>query len=212
MVVFEDGLPKRSDYRRFSITSVEGQDDFASMDEVLRRRFRRLLEQRDEPLTAEGKPRRFAYPPQLVVVDGGRGQLGVAVRVLTDLSLDIPVIGLAKRLEEVFVPGDPEPLMIPRGSEALFVLQHLRDEAHRFAVGYHRQRRERRALVSPLDEIAGVGPARKKALLRRFGSLAKLRAASEEEIAATPGVGPALARSIAEHLHAPAAGARRESA
>jgi excinuclease ABC subunit C len=212
MVVFEDGLPKRSDYRRFSIKSVQGQDDFASMQELLQRRFARLLEQRDEPLTAEGKPRRFAYPPQLVVVDGGRGQLGVAVTVLTQLGLEIPAVGLAKRLEEVYVPGDPEPLTIPRGSEALFVLQHLRDEAHRFAIGFHRQKRERRALASPLDEIPGVGPARKKALLRQFGSLAKLRAASEEELAATSGVGPGLARTIATHLHAVPAGSRRESA
>ncbi|MEX0989737.1 MAG: excinuclease ABC subunit UvrC [Actinomycetota bacterium] len=211
MVVFEDGLPKRSDYRRFSIKQVEGQDDFASMDEVLRRRFGRLLEQRDEPSNADGKPRRFAYPPQLVVVDGGRGQLSVAVKVLADLRLEIPVIGLAKRLEEVYVPGDPEPLMIPRGSEALFVLQHLRDEAHRFAVSYHRQKRAKRALVSPLDEIPGVGPTRKKALLRTFGSLTRLRAASVDEIAGTPGVGPALAATIVERLHAPAS-AGRESA
>jgi excinuclease ABC subunit C len=211
MVVFEDGLPKRSDYRRFSIKHVEGQDDVASMHEVLRRRFSRLLEQRDEPVTPAGTPRRFAYPPQLVVVDGGRGQLNVAVAVLADLSLEIPVIGLAKRLEEVYLPGDPEPLMIPRGSEALFVLQHLRDEAHRFAITYHRQKRAKRALASPLDEVPGVGPARKKALLRRFGSLSRLRTAAEDDIAATPGIGPTLARTIVEALRSPDARGRESA-
>ena len=199
MVVFEDGLPKRSDYRRFEIKGVEGQDDFASMDEVLRRRFSRYLKERGD----EGpRPRKFAYPPSLVVVDGGRGQLGVAVRVLEDLELSIPVVGLAKRLEEVYLPGQPEALRIPRGSEALFVLQHVRDEAHRFAVQYHRKLRERRALSSPLDEVPGVGPARKRALLRRFGSLKRLAQATEEDIAGTPGVGPSLAREIRERLTA----------
>jgi len=202
MVVFEDGLPKRSDYRRFEIKGVPGQDDFASMEEMLRRRFTRYLRERDEP--AE-KRRRFAYPPALVVVDGGRGQLGVALRILHEMDLEIPVIGLAKRLEEVYLPGQPEPLRIPRGAEALFVLQHVRDEAHRFAVEYHRKLRERRAMASPLDEIRGVGPARKKALLRRFGSLARLARASGEEIAATPGVGPALATEIAARLRRPKA-------
>lgn len=205
MVVFEDGLPKRSDYRRFEIRGVPGQDDFASMEEVLRRRFSRLLAERAEP---EARPRRFAYPPSLVVVDGGRGQLGVATRVLAELGLDIPAVGLAKRLEEVYLPDRPEPLVIPRGSEALFVLQHLRDEAHRFALTYHRVKRTKRALASPLDEIPGVGPARKRALLRRFGSLARLARATPEEIAATPGIGPELARAISERLREPA----RESA
>ncbi len=208
MVVFEDGLPKRSDYRRFEIRGVPGQDDFASMEEVLSRRFQRLIKEQ-----AEGpRPgRRFSYPPALVVVDGGRGQLAVASRVLEGLGLSIPHVGLAKRLEEVYFPDRPDPLLIPRGSEALFVLQHLRDEAHRFAVTYHRQKRDRRALSSPLDEIEGVGPNRKKALLRRFGSLARLRAAEVEEIAAVKGIGPDLASAIHEHLHVPA-GSRRESA
>jgi excinuclease ABC subunit C len=197
MVVFEDGLPKRSDYRRFDIKGVQGQDDFASMEEMLRRRFTRYLKERDEPLE---KRRKFAYAPSLVVVDGGRGQLNVALRVLDDLRLEIPVIGLAKRLEEVYLPGQPEPLLIPRGSEALFVLQHVRDEAHRFAVAYHRQKRERRALASPLDDVPGIGPARKRALLRRFGSMARLTRASQEEIAATPGVGPALASEVKARL------------
>ena len=198
MVVFEDGLPKRSDYRRFQIKGVAGQDDFASMEEMLRRRFTRLLKEQEE---GPSPKRRFSYPPALVVVDGGRGQLGMASKVLTDLGLAIPHVGLAKRLEEVYFPDHPEPLRIPRGSESLFVLQHLRDEAHRFAITYHRQKREKRALASPLDDIAGVGPARKKALLKRFGSLTRLRGATLEEIAATPGIGPELAAAIHESLH-----------
>ncbi|MDP9329615.1 MAG: excinuclease ABC subunit UvrC [Actinomycetota bacterium] len=201
MVVFEDGLPKRSDYRRFEIRGVPGQDDFASMEEMLRRRFARLLtDKKEEP----GHRRRFSYPPALVVVDGGRGQLAQATKVLGDLGLSIPHVGLAKRLEEVYFPDHPEPLVLPRGSEALFVLQHVRDEAHRFAVAYHRQKREKRAIASPLDEIPGVGPARKRALLKRFGSLAGVRRATAAELAETPGVGPELARTIDERLHAPA--------
>ncbi len=210
MVVFEDGLPKRSDYRRFQIKGVPGQDDFASMEEVLRRRFARLTRDAEEPDT---RRRRFAYPPALIVVDGGRGQLAVATGVLADAGLHIPAIGLAKRLEEIYMPDRPEPLRIPRGSEALFVLQHLRDEAHRFAVTYHRQKRERRALASPLDDVPGVGPSRKKALLKRFGSLARLSRSTVEDIASTPGIGPELARAIHERLTtSELAGARRESA
>jgi excinuclease ABC subunit C len=204
MVVFEDGLPKRQDYRKFRITGVQGQDDFASMHEMLRRRFTRLLEEQERP--RDERTRRFSYPPALIVVDGGRGQLTQASAVLAELGLSIPHIGLAKRLEEVYFPDRPDPLMIPRGSEALFVLQHIRDEAHRTAVAYHRSLREKRALRSPLDDIPGVGPTRKKALLKRFGSLTKLRNASIDEIAATPGVGPAMAASVHEHLHAPADG------
>jgi excinuclease ABC subunit C len=208
MVVFEDGLPKRSDYRRFQIRGVGGQDDFASMEEVLRRRFARLRAEADPD---HPRPKRFAYPPSLVVVDGGRGQLSVATKVLADAGLHIPAIGLAKRLEEVYFPDRPDPLLVPRGSEALFVLQHLRDEAHRFAVTYHRERRQKRALASPLDEVPGVGPTRKKALLKRFGSLARLARATPEEIAQTPGVGPDLAGAIHDRLRTPGAD-RRESA
>jgi excinuclease ABC subunit C len=199
MVVFEDGLPKRSDYRRFQIKGVPGQDDFASMEEMLRRRFTRLLQERDEP--ASGRPRRFSYPPALVVIDGGRGQLARATQVLAELGLSIPHVGLAKRLEEIYFPDLPDALRIPRGSEALFVLQHIRDEAHRFAIRYHREKRDKRALRSPLDDVPGVGPARKKALLRRFGSLTKVRAADVDDLAATPGIGPDLAAAIHEHLH-----------
>ncbi|HEX5937848.1 MAG TPA: excinuclease ABC subunit UvrC [Actinomycetota bacterium] len=209
MVVFEDGLPKRSDYRRFEIRGVAGQDDVASMEEMLTRRFTRLVRERDEPKPGR---RRFSYPPALVVVDGGRGQLGVASRVLEDLGLHIPHVGLAKRLEEVYFPDRPDPLLVPRGSEALFVLQHLRDEAHRFAITYHRQRRERRALASPLDEIPGVGPSRKRALMKRFGSLAKIRQADPAALAATPGVGPRMANEIHRRLHDVVPGERRESA
>jgi len=228
MVVFEDGLPKRTDYRKFEIKDVPGQDDFASMEEVLRRRFARL--KADEgaagsaaglgsagqpppnPRSADPAPRpldggrarrRFAYPPSLIVVDGGRGQLSVAERVLFDHGLQVPVVGLAKRLEEVYLPGQPEPLVIPRGSEALFVLQHLRDEAHRFAITYHRQKRAKRALRSELDDIPGIGPTRKRALLKRFGSVARMRTASVDELAATPGVGPRTAGVLHEHLHSP---------
>jgi excinuclease ABC subunit C len=207
MVVFEDGLPKRSDYRKFEIKDVQGQDDFASMEEMLRRRLARLtdvtpaVETATVPEAPRPRRRRFAYPPALIVVDGGRGQLGVASKVLAEAGLDIPVVGLAKRLEEVYVPGQPDPLHIPRSSEALFVLQHLRDEAHRFAVTYHRTKRTRRALASPLDEVPGIGPARKRALLRRFGSLARLRQATVEDMQGVAGIGPEMARTIHEHLH-----------
>jgi excinuclease ABC subunit C len=210
MVVFEDGLPKRQDYRKFRIAGVAGQDDFASMHEMLRRRFTRLLEEQARP--TEERRRRFSYPPSLIVVDGGRGQLSQATDVLAELGLSIPHIGLAKRLEEVYFPDRPDPLLIARGSEALFVLQHIRDEAHRTAVAYHRSLREKRALRSPLDDIPGVGPARKQALLKRFGSLTKLRAASVEELAATKGVGPALADTIHERLHEPAPARHEASA
>jgi len=202
MVVFEDGLPKRSDYRRFEIKGVAGQDDFASMEEILRRRFSKASE------TEEHRPGRFAYPPSLVVVDGGRGQLGAAVHVMEELGVSIPAVGLAKKLEDVYMPGNSEPISIPRSSEALFVLQHVRDEAHRFAVDYHRRKRASRQLISPLDDIPGVGLARKKALLKRFGSLAKLREASAEEIGGVTGVGPGLAQTVYACLHC---GARKET-
>jgi excinuclease ABC subunit C len=209
MVVFEDGLPKRQDYRRFEIKGVPGQDDFASMEEMIGRRLARLRRERDEE---DPRRRRFSYPPALIVVDGGRGQLSVATKALAEAGVHIPAIGLAKRLEEVYFPDRPDPLLIPRGSEALFVLQHLRDEAHRFAITYHRQKRARRALASPLDDVPGVGPARKKALLKRFGSLARLSRASVEDIAATPGVGPELARAVHERLTGATPAGRRESA
>jgi excinuclease ABC subunit C len=220
MVVFEDGLPKRADYRKFEIKDVAGQDDFACMEEVLRRRLTHLAEGNGRDRGGGGAPRdgsqrrrgrRFAYPPSLIVVDGGRGQLAVAERVLAEHGLAIPVVGLAKRLEEVYLPGQPEPLVIPRGSEALFVLQHVRDEAHRFAITYHRAKRGKRALRSVVDDVPGVGPARRRALLKRFGSVAGMRTATVNELAATEGVGPATARTIYHHLHevTPAAAERR---
>jgi len=180
MVVFEDALPKKSEYRRFRVRTVHGQDDFAAMEEVLRRRFNAYIADRSRPAQERGK---FSYPPSLVIIDGGAGQLGRAVKVLAELSLDIPVVGLAKRLEEVYRPGAAEPLLIPRGEPALYLIQRVRDEAHRFAVTYHRTLRGKRMVDSVLDDIRGVGPTRKRALLRRFGSLKQLRSAEVDELA-----------------------------
>jgi excinuclease ABC subunit C len=196
MVVLEDGLPKRSDYRRFRIRGVEGQDDFASMEEAIRRRFAAYLRERERKPADQG---RFSYPPSLVVVDGGPGQLGRAVKVLDELRLDIPVIGLAKRMEEVYLPGDPEPVRIARDAEALYLLQQVRDEAHRFAITYHRDLRSKRMVDSVLDEVAGIGATRKQALLKRFGSLKRMREASAEELAEI--VPEAVARDLYASLH-----------
>ena len=180
MTVLEDGLPKRSEYRRFAMKHSLGQDDFASMDEVLTRRFTAYLRDRDEGAQA-GK--RFGYPPQLVVVDGGKGQLSVAVDVLQRLGLShIPVVGLAKRFEEVYVPGQSEPIEINRNSEALYLLQQVRDEAHRFAITFHRSRRDKRMTTSVLDEVPGLGPVRRKRLLKEFGSVKRLREQSAETL------------------------------
>jgi excinuclease ABC subunit C len=179
MVVFEDGLPKKSEYRRFRVKTLRGQDDFAAMEEVLRRRFGAFVVDQDLPAAERG---RFAYAPSLVIIDGGAGQLGRAVKVLDHFGLDIPVAGLAKRLEEVYLPGRDTPLAIPRGEDALYLLQSVRDEAHRFAITYHRRLRSKKMVDSVLDEVSGVGPARKKKLLRRFGSLKRLRLASYEEL------------------------------
>jgi excinuclease ABC subunit C len=180
MVVFEDGLPKKSEYRRFKVKTLHGQDDFAAMEEVLRRRFAAYVADQKRPVEERGK---FAYSPSLVIIDGGAGQLGRAVKVLNDFELDIPVAGLAKRLEEVYQPGRDGPLMIPRGEEALYLLQNVRDEAHRFAITYHRSLRTKRMVDSVLDSVAGIGPTRKRMLLRKFGSLKRLRSATFEEIA-----------------------------
>jgi len=196
MVVFEDGLPKKSDYRRFKIRTVTGQDDFAAMEEVLRRRLTAYLSERDQPVDERG---RFAYPPSLIVVDGGAGQLGRAVAVLSDLRLDIPAVGLAKRLEEVYVPGRPDPVRIPKGRESLYLLQRVRDEAHRFAITYHRTLRGKKMVDSVLDDIAGIGPTRKKALIRRFGSLKQIRAASKENLAEV--LPDSVASALWENLH-----------
>ncbi|MCQ3804841.1 MAG: excinuclease ABC subunit UvrC [bacterium] len=180
MVVMEDGLPRKAEYRRFKIRRVRGQDDFAAMEEAIRRRFTAYLASRDQP---DHQQSRFRYPPSLVVIDGGVGQLGRAVRVLDELDLDIPVIGLAKRMEEVYFPDLAEPLRISRRAEALYLLQRVRDEAHRFAVEYHRKLRSKGMIDSLLDEAPGIGPVRKRALLRKFGSLRRLREADAAELA-----------------------------
>ena len=193
MVVLEDGVPKRSDYRRFKIRTIEGQDDFAAMEETVRRRFRAYLAERDRSIAEQG---RFSYPPSLVLVDGGPGQLGRAVRVLDELDLDIPAIGLAKRMEEVYLPGKPEPIRIPRDADALYLLQQVRDEAHRFAITYHRQLRSKSMVDSILDEVPGIGPKRKKDLLKRFGSLKKIREAGADSLAEV------VPKNVADDLYA----------
>ncbi|MGH2770413.1 MAG: excinuclease ABC subunit UvrC [Actinomycetota bacterium] len=199
MVVFEDGLAKKSDYRKFRIRGVGGQDDVASMAEVVRRRFTRYLEESRLP---PERATRFRYRPGLIVVDGGPGQLNAAVEVMRELELEaVPVIALAKRFEEIYLPGEADPRIIPRGSEALYLLQRLRDEAHRFAVTYQRTRRSKRMTQSLLDRLPGVGPARKKALLAHFGSTRRILSAEVAEIAAAPGIGPHLAQRIYENLH-----------
>jgi excinuclease ABC subunit C len=196
MVVFEDALPKKSDYRRFRVKTLMGQDDFAAMEEVLRRRFLAYLAERDLAPEERG---RFSYPPSLIVIDGGKGQLGRAVKVLDDLGLDIPVVGLAKKLEEVYVPGESDPIVIPRGEESLYLLQRVRDEAHRFAVTYHRKLRDRSMVDSILDDVPGIGAGRKKALVRRFGSVKKMRAASIDDLAEV--VPDTVAHDLYDALH-----------
>jgi excinuclease ABC subunit C len=199
MVVMEDGLPKRSDYRRFKMRHQEGQDDFAAMEEALTRRFRRYLAERDEGARA-GK--RFAYPPNLLLVDGGKGQLGVAMRVLEDLGLeDICVASLAKRFEEVYLPGDPEPVRIPRDSEALYLLQQVRDEAHRFAITYHRQLRDKKMTRSILDDVPGLGPVRRARLLKEHGSVKRLRELTEDELVAVPWLPDPVGHAVYAQLH-----------
>lgn len=199
MVVFEDALARKKEYRQFSI--ADAVDDNAAMTEVLTRRFRRYLQEQELP-PQERENSRFAYPPQLVVVDGGAPQVAAARRAMDAVGVaHIPVVGLAKRLEEVWIPGEEFPAILPRGSEALYLLQRVRDEAHRFAIKNHRAKRGKTMTASQLDTIAGVGPTRAKALIRHFGSLAALKAASEEQIARVPGVGSATARAILAALH-----------
>jgi excinuclease ABC subunit C len=216
MVVFEDGLPRKSEYRRFSIKGHDGTDDISSIYEVITRRFRRYLEEREETgeLDVLGDPegdedqsaaerdaamrqRKFAYPPNLLVVDGGPAQADAAWRALNDLGIDdVAVCGLAKRLEEVWLPGEEYPVILSRTSEGLYLLQRVRDEAHRFAITYHRAKRGKAVTVSALDSVPGLGPARRAALLKKFGSVKALSAASPEEIAAVPGIGPKLAETV----------------
>ena len=204
MVVLEDGLPSKTEYRRFKIKDVPGNDDYAAMREVLIRRLSAYKKERDLPISERGsKPGKFAYPPQLILVDGGKGQLGVAMDVVKELGLEseIPVASLAKRLEEVFIPNSSLPVDVPRGSEALFMLQVIRDEAHRFANTFHRQLRGKRMKVSGLDGIAGLGAARKEKLMKAFGSIKALREASAEEIIAQSGLPPAVSQAVFNSLH-----------
>ena len=205
MVVFEDGMIKKSEYRRFIIDTSEGFDDTRAMHQVITRRLKRLLDDRkeNEAEVAElgGKPSKFAYPPQLIVVDGGQPQVNAAQHALDELGItDIALCGLAKRLEEVWMPGSKDPLILPRSSEGLYLLQRIRDEAHRFAITFHRSRRSKVMLESILDEIPQLGSARRASLLERFGSVAAIRKASVEDIAATPGIGSKIAAVIQSHL------------
>ncbi|MFD3503182.1 excinuclease ABC subunit UvrC [Streptomyces sp. NPDC058676] len=215
MVVFEDGLQRKSEYRRFQIKGFEGQDDVRSMHEVLTRRFRRYLAEKEKTgewtdgeeglgnglKDDDGRPKRFAYPPQLVVVDGGQPQVAAAKKALDELGIDdIAVCGLAKRLEEVWLPDDDDPVVLPRSSEGLYLLQRVRDEAHRFAITYQRAKRAKRFRSSPLDEVPGLGDARKQAVLKHFGSLKKLRSATIDQICEVPGIGRKTAETIAVAL------------
>ena len=212
MVVFEDGLARKSEYRRFSVKGLDGVDDTASMREVIRRRFARHLEQQaldaedGGPIDPEtGRPRRFAYPPQLVVVDGGQPQVAAAQAALDELGVvDVALCGLAKRLEEVWLPGDDDPVILPRTSEGLYLLQRVRDEAHRFAITYHRSKRSKSMLESALDDVPGLGDTRRKAVLKHFGSLKRLRAATVEEVMEVPGLGRRTAEAIVSALATPA--------
>ncbi|TQM04044.1 excinuclease ABC subunit UvrC [Pseudonocardia kunmingensis] len=242
LVVFEDGLARKSDYRRFEIRGGAEGGDVAAIAEVVRRRFRRYLAETREagdaagntgpgpgesgevPAAAgtpdpehrpgidpeTGRPRRFAYPPNLLVVDGGQPQVEAAADVMAELGItDVAVCGLAKRLEEVWMPAEPDPVILSRTSEGLYLLQRVRDEAHRFAITYHRQRRSQSMIVSELDAVPGLGPARRAALLKHFGSVRKLRAAGADEIASLPGFGPRTAAAVLTALHgeSPADGA-----
>jgi excinuclease ABC subunit C len=230
MVVFEDGVARKSEYRRFAVRATETDgvtDDVRAIHEVVSRRFRRYLDERSEATDVEleigaaddpgrqpgidpdtGRPRKFSYPPNLLLVDGGAPQVAAAQAALDELGIDdVAVAGLAKRLEEVWQPGRPDPVILPRTSEGLYLLQRVRDEAHRFAITYHRQRRSRRMVDSVLDQVPGLGEIRRTALLKRFGSLKRLRAATAEELAEVPGIGPQTAQAIVVALaDAPAPG------
>ena len=205
MVVFEDGMPKKSEYRRFVIDTSEGWDDTRAMHQVITRRLKRMLDDRSVDLAevseTGGRISKFAYPPALIVVDGGKPQVSAAQRALGELGItDIALCGLAKRLEEVWLPNNADPLIFPRNSEGLYLLQRIRDEAHRFAITFHRSRRSKVMLESLLDEIPGLGSARRTALLDRFGSVTAIRKAAVSELATTPGIGEKLAETIAHSL------------
>jgi excinuclease ABC subunit C len=205
MVVFEDGLAKKSEYRRFIIDTDTAQDDTRAMHQVITRRMKRLLADRNvnqsEIAETGGKLSKFAYPPQLIVVDGGAPQVAAAQRALDELGItDVALCGLAKRLEEVWMPGDKDPLILPRTSEGMYLLQRVRDEAHRFAITFHRSRRSKVMLESLLDEIPQLGESRRAALLSHFGSVTAMRKATAEELASTPGIGATIAAIIYTHL------------
>ncbi len=204
MVVMEDGLPKKSQYRHFRIRSVAGNDDFAAMEEVLTRRLTNYLHQRQKPI--DERDGRFSYPPQLLLVDGGKGQLGVAVRVLTALGLadEIPVASLAKQFEEVYLPGRSAPVELPRQGEGLYLLQRIRDESHRFAIAYHRQLRDKRAVASSLDGIAGLGPVRKSRLIREFGGVNAVKRADLATLKKLPWLPDDVGENVHNTFHAAA--------
>jgi excinuclease ABC subunit C len=206
MVVFEDGQPKKSDYRRFSISDEAGFDDTRAMHHVITRRFKRYLDEKDidiaEATSQGGQRPKFAYPPQLVVVDGGKPQVNAAAKALQELGItDVAICGLAKRLEEVWLPNSSEPVIFPRHSEALYLLQKLRDEAHRFAINFHRSKRSKVMLESLLDEVAGLGEIRRKSLLSHFGSVSALKAATIDELAVVPGIGKKMAKTIIDQIN-----------
>jgi excinuclease ABC subunit C len=216
MVVFEDGLPKKSDYRHFRVATVPGNDDYAAMEEVLTRRLTSLLadDEADGPGSANGSGspsargqarRRFAYPPQLLLLDGGLGQLNVGIRVLESLGLSerIPIAALAKSFEEIYRPGSSEPIRLPRQSEALYLLQRLRDEAHRFAISYHRTLRGKRMTAGALDQVDGLGPKRRSRLLDEFGGLAALRKASKDELLGLSWLPAQVGAAVFDRLHTP---------
>ena len=204
MVVMEDGLPNKKEYRRFRIKDVAGNNDYAAMKEVLHRRLSAYISERDNvDEERESRPKKFAYPPQLLLVDGGKGQLGVAIEVVNELGLadEIPLAAIAKRFEEIYVPGRSEPIRIPRGSDSLFLLQRIRDEAHRFANTFHRESRSKRMIASTLEGIDGLGEARAKRLIKELGSVKAIRASSLEELTAISWLPEKVALNVFEHLH-----------
>ncbi|ERT66892.1 excinuclease ABC, C subunit [Rothia aeria F0184] len=219
MVVFEDGLPAKSAYRKFSVSGDAARDDTASMYDVITRRFKRYLTEQQQRAQAgpqrsgevasdahAQEPAKFAYPPNLVLVDGGPPQVAAAQAALSDLGVvDVHVAGIAKRLEELWLPDDDFPVILPRNSQALFLVQRIRDEAHRFAITFHRSKRGKAMVASALDAVPGLGPAKREALIKHFGSLKKLKAASADELTQVQGVGPSLASKIREHFDAEAA-------
>jgi excinuclease ABC subunit C len=194
MVVFERGRPKNGEYRRFKIKTVEGSNDFAMMAEMIQRRFKRAA--------SDSEDESFGKQPDLIIVDGGKGQLHAAQKALQAVGRDdLPLVSLAKRLEEIFVPGRTDSILLPRTSQALYLVQRIRDEAHRFAITYHRNVRQRQTVQSQIDSVPGIGPARRKALIKAFGSVRGVKAASLDEIAAIPGMNHKLATVVKEHLN-----------